>query len=502
MRLLGITLLSVSSTLCAAAACPDPPKYPANCNTNAQLFQILKTSLSPKSLLYLPGSNGFSNVTTRWSELDAPTPNIVVVPATEDDVAHTVQQANKCGVPILAFNGVHGASTTLGRMNSGVAISLNKLSSVKVAKDGKTATIGGGTLSKTVTDTLWAAGKQTVTGTCECVSYLGPALGGGHGWLQGHHGLVADQSVSMNVVLADGTRHTITPSSDLWWAMKGAGQNFGIVTSVTSKVYPVTQSKWAVNTLMFTGDKVEAVYQAANKYLSNLPANVINWSYWLNIAELDPKNPIIIFYIIQEGVTVVDPAYTAPFQAIGPISSVPQSGTYTDLAAWTEISLDSPPCQKAGLANPRFPIYLRQYDVAAQVEAYAAFAAAAGVNTIFNTSIFMFEAYPQEGVRAVDAKSTAFAFRDDNLLVSPLITYTPNGKALDAQAEALGNKLRNIMYKSSNRTELHAYVNYAYGNEQPQNWYGYESWRQDRLKGLKKKYDPKSQFSFFGPVVA
>ena len=78
-----------------------------------------------------------------------------------------------------------------------------------------------------------------VTGVCQCTSLLGPGLGGGHGFLQGHHGLVADQFVSMNIVLADGTLHTIDEKSDLWWAMRGAGHNFGIVTSVETKIYDI-----------------------------------------------------------------------------------------------------------------------------------------------------------------------------------------------------------------------------------------------------------------------
>lgn len=132
-----------------------------------------------------------------------------------------------------------------------------------------------------------------MTGTCECVSYLGPGLGGGHGWLQGHHGLVADQFVSINAVTANGTLTTIDSSDELWWAMKGAGHNFGIVTSVTTKTYDIQHRDWAIETLTFSGDKVQAVYQAANDYLvqgGNQPVDIINWSYWLNIPSIDPHN--------------------------------------------------------------------------------------------------------------------------------------------------------------------------------------------------------------------
>jgi FAD/FMN-containing dehydrogenase len=178
-------------------------------------------------------------------------------------------------------------------MSYGIEIFLKQLNSIQIATDGKSVTVGGGINSKVVTDTLWAAGKQTVTGTCECVSYLGPALGGGHGWLQGHHGLLADQFLSMNVVLADGSIKTIDENSDLWWGMKGAGHNFGIVTSLTSKIYDIQHTNWSIVTFIFSGDKVEAVYEAANKFLpknGKQATDVHNWSYWLRSSDLDPVN--------------------------------------------------------------------------------------------------------------------------------------------------------------------------------------------------------------------
>ncbi|KNG91157.1 FAD-dependent oxygenase [Aspergillus nomiae NRRL 13137] len=464
----------------------------------------LGIKLSPTAKVYYPGSEEFDVASTRWSVLDAPKVNIVVVPGTENDVVETVKYANEKGLPFLAYNGAHGAITTLGKMDHGIEIFLEQLNTIDIAEDGKTVKIGGGTGSKAVTDTLWAAGKQTVSGTCECVSFLGPALGGGHGWLQGHHGLVADQFVSMNIVLADGSLKVLDNQSDLWWAMNGAGHNFGIVTSVTTKLYDVVHSDWAIETLIFSGDKVEAVYQAANDYLlknGTQPEGVINWSYWLNIPDADPENPVILFYIIQEGVTAVDSVYTKPFHDIGPLSEESKGGSYTDLAGWTGISLSAPPCQKAGLVNPRFPNYLEEYNVPAQKEAYKLFANGARGSSPFNNSIFMFEGYSTQGVKAIDSKSSAFAFRGENILSAPLITYAPAGPELDTKASQLGNELRQILHKASGQPDVQAYVNYAYGDETPQQWYGSEKWRQDRLQALKQKYDPTGKFSFFAPIA-
>ncbi|KAG9232703.1 hypothetical protein BJ875DRAFT_513893 [Amylocarpus encephaloides] len=370
--------------------------------------------------------------------MDVPVANVVVVPGTENDVVETVKFANGHSLPFLATNGVHGSISTLGKMTL-------------IAKNGTTATIGGGIRSRNLTDALWAAGKQTVTGTCECVGYL--ALGGGHGWLQGHHGLVSDQFVSMKVVLANGSLITVDEKSDLFWAMKGAGHNFGIVTSVTSKIYDIQQPNYAIETLIFKG-------------------------------------------------VTVDAAHTAPFKKIGPIATQALNGTYLDLAKWTGISLADVPCQKTGNANPRFPIYLKLYNATAQKPVYDLFRqATTNASTPFSNSLFMFEGYSQGGVKAISDDATAFAYRADNLLVAPLLTYTPNGTALDAFASKLGNQMRNILYEGSGETSLNTYVNYAYGDETPVAWYGSESWRQERLHALKEDFDSKGQFSFYAPIA-
>ncbi|EFW17327.1 hypothetical protein D8B26_000063 [Coccidioides posadasii str. Silveira] len=464
----------------------------------------LVKKLSGAAHIYLPGSGEFEAASTRWSVLETPRVNVVVVPGTANDVAETVKFANKKRVPFLAYNTAHGALTTLGRMDCGIEIFMKQLSGVKIAKNGQTAKIGGGTLSKLVTDTLWAAGKQTVTGACECVSYLGPALGGGHGWLQGHHGLIADQLVSMDVVLANGSLRTINPKSDLWWGMKGAGQNFGIVTSATAKIFDIEHRDWAIETLTFRGDKVEAIYQATNEHLlreGKRRADVTNWSYWLNIPTVDPNKPVIVFYIIQEGVKAVDPEITEPFRKLGPLAIERLVGTYRDLARWTGIAITSPPCQKAGLANPRFPIYLESYNVAAQKKAYELFASEAHSGTPFFNSIFMFEGYSVRKVQSIDSSSSAFAYRGDSILAAPLLSYERVGAERDEKAATLGTRLREIIHEGTGRNELHAYVNYAFGDETPQQWFGAQEWRQSRLRKLKQKYDPQGKFSFYGPIA-
>ena len=122
---------------------------------------------------------------------------------------------------------------------------------------------------------------------------LGPGLGGGHGSLQGHYGTVTDQFVSLDVVLAHGRIQTINEEShpDLWWAMRGAGHNFGIVTSSEHKIYDVKHSNWALRSFIFDGDQVEELYGALNQHFvqrGNQSADIITTSFWLIVPDIDP----------------------------------------------------------------------------------------------------------------------------------------------------------------------------------------------------------------------
>lgn len=207
-------------------------------------------------------------------------------------------------------------------------------------------------------------------------------------------------------------------------------------------------------------------------------------------------------HFIQEGATVVDPAFLAPFIALGPIINAAKVGTYLDLGAWTGISLADGPCQITGNVNPRFPIYLEKYNPAAQAAVYELFKnATTAPNTPFAGALFMFEGYSQQGVKAFSDDASAFAYRSDNLLIAPLLSYKPAGKELDAKAQALGNQIRDVLYRGSGETTLHTYVNYSFGDETAKAWYGAQSWRQSKLKALKEKYDPTGRFSFYAPVA-
>lgn len=110
---------------------------------------------------------------------------------------------------------------------------------------------------------------------------MGPGLGGGHGRYQGFYGLIVDMLISMNVVLADGSAITVSNTShpDLWWAMRGAGHNFGIVTSFHAGIHKRTVDEWSITEFIFTQDQLESVFKVLNSQQENggQPKELMNY---------------------------------------------------------------------------------------------------------------------------------------------------------------------------------------------------------------------------------
>lgn len=133
-----------------------------------------------------------------------------------------------------------------------------------------------------------------VTGLAECVSVAGPLLGGGHSLLQGQHGYSLDGLVSARVVLASGKvmEASRTKNADLFWALQGAGHNFGIVTALQVKTYDIP-SNWTVYSLVFTTDKIEALFSLINEFEEptiERPTKLALTGVFARIPAVDPVN--------------------------------------------------------------------------------------------------------------------------------------------------------------------------------------------------------------------
>ena len=121
---------------------------------------------------------------------------------------------------------------------------------------------------------------------------MGPGLGGGFGRYQGYFGLVLDNIIDLNVVLADGSMVTVSESSnsDLYWGMRGAGHNFGIVTSFNYKIYDQPVVTWFAETMIFTSDKLEMFFELLNILGANgtQPVELVTYTVFAMSPEVSP----------------------------------------------------------------------------------------------------------------------------------------------------------------------------------------------------------------------
>ncbi|WP_433184910.1 FAD-binding oxidoreductase [Actinoallomurus sp. CA-150999] len=155
-----------------------------------------------------------------------------------DEVRDALRQAAAEGLPLAVRGGGHDWAGRAVRQD-GLVIDLRGLRTVLI--DGDVARVGGGATAADLIAAAAPAGKSAATGTVGGVGMAGLTLGGGYGPLCGIAGLAADNLLSAEVVLADGTVVTASDGSrpELFWALRGGGGNFGVVTSMVIRLQPI-----------------------------------------------------------------------------------------------------------------------------------------------------------------------------------------------------------------------------------------------------------------------
>lgn len=163
------------------------------------------------------------------------TPALLIYAKTPKDVQAAVGCGVTVGLKVSARSGGHSYSSLgLGGENGHLVVDLGHMDSISVDANTHVATVGAGARLGDVARQLFDNGGRAIShGSCPAVGLSGHILHGGYGWASHSHGLALDWMVGANVVLADGTHvHcSETERPDLFWALRGAGSNFGIVTS-------------------------------------------------------------------------------------------------------------------------------------------------------------------------------------------------------------------------------------------------------------------------------
>jgi FAD/FMN-containing dehydrogenase len=188
-----------------------------------------------------PGDEGYEEARRVYNAMVDARPAANVRCATEDDVVAVVRTAAEKRMDLAVRGGGHSVPG-FGTAEGALVADLSGLQAVHVDDAARTASAGGGTTWGRFNDVTAAHGLATTGGIISTTGIAGLTLGGGIGYLCRAHGLSCDNLVSARVVTADGSVVTTgaDENPDLFWALRGGGGNFGVVTEFTYRLHAVT----------------------------------------------------------------------------------------------------------------------------------------------------------------------------------------------------------------------------------------------------------------------
>ena len=236
-----------------------------------------------------PGSAGYGEAVAIWNGAIRRRPSVVVRCATSLDVVEALRFAGDHGLEVSVRGGGHGFSG-FAVTEGGVMIDLTPLKGVHVDPAQRTATAGGGVTWAELDAAGQEHGLAVPGGFISHTGIGGLTLGGGIGWLSGLAGLSCDNLIGAEVVTADGrvVRASAVEHPDLFWALRGGGGNFGVVTSFTYRMRPV--GPLVHLGLFFAGlGQAETLLRFAREFTRALPADAAAFIGGLNA----PPEPFV-----------------------------------------------------------------------------------------------------------------------------------------------------------------------------------------------------------------
>jgi FAD/FMN-containing dehydrogenase len=197
----------------------------------------LRESISGE--VFGPSDAGYESARAIYNSMIETRPAAIARPKDSSEVALTLRIARDAGLPISVRGGGHGVAGT--SLCEGVVIDLGAMRQVSVDPSTRTASVGGGGTWLDIDAATQQYDLATPGGRVTHTGIGGLTLGGGQGWLSPKHGLSCDNLIAAEVVTADGRIVTASAEShpDLLWGLRGAGGNFGAVTTFTFGLHPV-----------------------------------------------------------------------------------------------------------------------------------------------------------------------------------------------------------------------------------------------------------------------
>ncbi|KAG8924180.1 hypothetical protein FRC02_010605, partial [Tulasnella sp. 418] len=224
-----------------------------------------------KGVVSQPGDQEYD--ISRWSAAAEKRARFVLFPKNKEDISLAVRFAVAEKLDLAISGGRHG---TLGQSSSeGVVIDMRKyLNGICVDALNKLVNVQGGCCIAKLEEETIKHGLSVVTGVSSDVGVVGHLLGGGYGLLVGMHGLGVDNIVSATVVIADGSIIFAdeNENSDLFWAIRGGGSNFGVVVEVKLKLHDQRPDAFVAD-MAWPREKLPEIVEEINRWRPNQPIN-------------------------------------------------------------------------------------------------------------------------------------------------------------------------------------------------------------------------------------
>jgi FAD/FMN-containing dehydrogenase len=251
-------------------------------------LEALKDAL--KGDAYAPGDGGYDEARAAWNLNAHQSPAVVVAAEGASDVLAAVRLARDEGLGVGVMATGHGVAAPC---DGGVLINTSRMRGVHVDPETRTARVEAGAKWADLVPEAAAHGLAGLQGSTSHVGVVGYTMGGGFGWLGRKYGFAADSVKEADVVTAEGelVKANAHENADLFWALKGGGGNFGIVTSLEFALYPITHVFGG--NLFYPVERAEEVLELYSRWAKDLPEEVTSAVTFLNVPPIpDVPEPL------------------------------------------------------------------------------------------------------------------------------------------------------------------------------------------------------------------